>query len=129
MTDIVPVNQLLLLVLLLPFAVVFGGWFAWRVVVILIGLGLLFTYPLAGALYLIVLAAWRPIKIFVAFLIGGYAAGWGFGRATRPRYPRRRRWSARELNRYDDEMRRSAPRLRGRRVADYNPWPRDEFDV
>ena len=51
--------------------------------VILIGLGLLFAYPPAGIVYLIVLAAWKPIKLFAGFLIGGYAAGLGFGRATR----------------------------------------------
>jgi hypothetical protein len=63
MSDIAPINQLLLLVIIgLPVAVVFGGWFAWRAVVILIGLGLLAVAPLAGFALFIVIALWRPLK-------------------------------------------------------------------
>jgi hypothetical protein len=92
------------------------------------GLWLAATAPLLFfALAGIWLLRWL-IADFLLFLIGGYAAGLGFGRATRPRYPRRTRWSRAELDRNDVEGRRAAPRLRGRREGDYQPFD-DPLDM
>jgi hypothetical protein len=123
------INMLIAMIIIgLPLAVVFGGPFLWRGFVIIAGLGLLGLHPPLGFLFFVLIALWRPIKLLAGFLIGGYAAGLGFGRATRPRYPRRRPWTTTSLQRHDAEFRRGPPRLRGRRPEDYQPF-NDPIDM
>jgi hypothetical protein len=90
---------LAMLILGFPLAYVFGGPYLWRGFAIIAWLWLVVTYPVAGFIVGMLALLWKPIKVFVAFLVGGYAAGLGFGRATRPRYQRRRAWTIENLER------------------------------
>jgi hypothetical protein len=71
----------------------------------------------------------RALVFFVGGWAAGLGAGLGFGRATRPRYPRRRAWTTKALDEHDQEFRRGPPRLRGRQPESYNPWPGDDIDM
>jgi hypothetical protein len=90
----------------------------------LAALALFFSHPVVA---IILAALWFFPWRFVFFgLALGEGLKWSgvFGRLhrRRPRYPRRRAWTDASLSRHESEYRRSAPRARGRRPADYAPF-------
>jgi hypothetical protein len=114
----------LFLIVGVPVLVVFGGGLILHMAIALAALTLFFSHP-AIAIALAVLW-WFPWRwLFFGFALGeGLKFSGVFGRLhrRRPRYPYndpRRRWTQVELDRHDAEFRRGAPRLRGRRPADY----------
>jgi hypothetical protein len=112
------------LVIGLPILVVFGGTLILHMAVALAALALFFSHP---ALAIVLSALWFfPWRfVFIGLALGeGLKFSGVFRRLSRrrPRYPRRRAWTRAELDRYDDEGRRTAPRLRGQRPADYAPF-------
>jgi hypothetical protein len=101
----------LFIVIGLPVLVVFGGHLLTSMAIALASLALLFSHPaLAIVLGLLWLFPWRWA---LDFFIGGYAAGLGFGaasrRSMRMRYPRRRAWSRNALDAHAHRASRPAP--------------------
>jgi hypothetical protein len=112
----------------LPILVVLGGGLILHMAIALAVLAMFFSHPaLAIVLGILWFLPWRWFidAIAVGFGLGEGLKLAGFGQRNlrrKNRFPRRRRWSQSELSRYDDEGRRGAPRLRGRRPADYRPF-------
>jgi hypothetical protein len=104
--------------LILSGAVLYGLMPAYGVAVLI--LAMLWVLAKAPLLFFALAGIWL-LRWFVA-LVAGLGFGLGFGRATRPRYPRRRPWTQASLDRYDDEGRRGPPRALTRREPSYQPF-------